>query len=36
MRACVHNKQGLLDSLKPFDAEKFNEKVLREFENLIE
>lgn len=29
-------KQGLLDSLKPFDAEKFNEKVLREFENLIE
>lgn len=29
-------KQGLLDSLKPFGAEKFNEKVLREFENLIE
>ena len=29
-------KQGLLDSLKPFDAEKFNEQALREFKELIE
>ena len=36
MRACVHISKGCWDSLKPFDAEKFNEKVLREFENLIE
>lgn len=29
-------KQGLLNSLKPFDAEKFNEQALHEFKDLIE